>query len=91
MSEVSHYWELITYYFTNYASVQYINDKLGRTHKYPERALSWLILVLNEENVLFYCLHEIFNNKEFLSHYDEKTSYLFKNRSELLEIGKSIY
>jgi hypothetical protein len=46
---------------------------------------------MNEENVLFQCFLEVFNNKEFLSHYDEKKSYFFKNRPELLEIGKYIY
>ena len=78
---VSHYWELLTEYFGSYSSVQYINDQFGQTQRQQERALSWLILVLNEENVLFYCFHEIFNNREFLSHYDKTSSYLITNRT----------
>jgi len=54
-----HYWELLTEHFTSYSSVTYVNQQLQQT-KSHEKALSWLILVFNEENVLFYCFHEIF-------------------------------
>lgn len=90
-AEVSHYWELITYYFSTYSSVSYINDQLGRSHKYPERALSWLILVLNEENLLSICFSDIFANPDFLTHYSEQTSYFFNYQKDLLEIGHSVY
>ena len=89
--EMEHFWELISYYFSTYSSVQYINEKHGRNHGYRERSLSWLILILNEENVLFHCFIEIFSNQYFLAHYDDQTSYFHKNRPELLEIGKKVY
>jgi hypothetical protein len=43
------------------------------------KALSWIILVLNEDNVLYYCLCQIFDNDAFTEYYNEE-SYLFTHR-----------
>jgi len=39
----------------------------------------WISLVLNDQNVLFYCFHEIFHNTDFLTHYDQEESYFHMN------------
>ena len=44
------------------------------------KALSWLILALNQQDELYYCFQLIFTNGSFLMYYNEDTSYLFRNR-----------
>ena len=50
-----HYWELVHDYFSSYSSVAYIVENLEPSQRSPECALSWITLILNEENVLYYC------------------------------------
>jgi hypothetical protein len=58
----------------------------------PEnKALSWLILALNEDGLLYYCFNLVFTNGGFLAHYDEDCSYLQLHRDALLNISRSIY
>jgi hypothetical protein len=52
-----------------------------------EKALSWLVLVLNEDNLLYYCFQEIFQNQAFMSFYNKEHSYLHNDRKNLTEIS----
>jgi hypothetical protein len=84
---VTHYWQLVTKFFGHLDSVGFINETLAdKTDQ--NKALSWLILVMNEEDVLFDCFRSIFTNGSFLSHYSEETSYLYLHRSQLLHISQ---
>ena len=51
---MTHYWELISKYFSYYSSVSYINSELEGVEA-PNKALTWLILALNENGLLYYC------------------------------------
>ena len=51
---VTHYWDLISKYFSYYSSVSYINSQLEDVEP-PNKALTWLILALNENGLLYYC------------------------------------
>ena len=51
---VTHYWDLISKYFSYYSSVSYINSELEDVEA-PNKALTWLILALNENGLLYYC------------------------------------
>ena len=55
------------------------------------KALSWLILALNQQDELYYCFQLIFTNGSFLMYYSEEASYLFRNRDQLLGICRNIY
>jgi hypothetical protein len=92
---VNHYWDLITKYFSDeYQSIAYINDEYlsgDETVNCEERALTWIIIALNEDQLLYYCFHSIFKTGTFLANYDENESFLFRDRQELLEISRKIY
>ena len=95
--QITHYWDLITKYFqSEYQSVSYINEHYsessenGATSK-EEKALTWLILILNEDQLLYYCFHSIFKSGTFLSYYDSTNSFLFNDRAIILEISRKIY
>ena len=95
-SRMTHYWDLITKYFQKeYQSVAYVNDEYSQDQEEQasneEKALTWLIITLNEDQQLFYCFHSIFQSGTFLSYYKENESYLFKDRDKLLEISRKIY
>lgn len=53
--------------------------------------MSWLILALNEDGLLYYCFQLIFGNGTFLAHYNEDLSYVHLHREELLAISRNIY
>lgn len=93
--QMTHFWDLITKYFQKeYQSVAYVNEEysLGEEEiSKEEKALTWLIITLNEDQQLYYCFHSIFQSGTFLSYYDENKSYLFKDREKLLEISRKIY
>ena len=85
-----HYWQLLTRFFGDLSSVTFINETMADKPD-ATKALSWLILVMNEEHVLHECFQSIFNNGSFLAHYSEETSYLYLHRSQLLEMSEQIY
>lgn len=73
--QITHYWDLITKYFpSEYPSVSYVNHHLdehsGESDEVSEqetmqeekqrKALTWLIIALNEDQLLYYCFHSIF-------------------------------
>mmetsp|Transcript_13073 Transcript_13073/g.12926 ORF Transcript_13073/g.12926 Transcript_13073/m.12926 type:complete len:146 (-) Transcript_13073:1815-2252(-) len=72
--DIKHYWDLITLDFGSYSSVSYINTQFGDSDK-EEKCLCWLILVFNEQNLLYYCFNEIIQDQEFLSFYDEDSYF----------------
>ena len=86
----THYWDLISKYFSYYSSVSYINSQLEDVEP-GNKALTWLILVLNENGLLYYCFQLIFTNGSFLAHYHEDTSYMHLHRQQLLGISQNIY
>lgn len=51
---ITHYWDLISKYFSYYSSVSYINQHMEDVSS-QNKALSWLILALNEDGLLYYC------------------------------------
>ena len=87
---VTHYWDLISKYFSYYSSVSYINSQLEEVEP-QNKALTWLILALNENGLLYYCFQLIFTNGSFLSHYSEDQSYMHLHREQLLGISQNIY
>ena len=87
---VSHYWDLISKYFSYYSSVSYINSQLDEVEP-QNKALTWLILALNEPGLLYYCFQLIFTNGSFLAHYNEELSYMHLHREQLLGISQNIY
>lgn len=95
--QITHYWDLITKYFqSEYQSVSYINETFtedadGKAISKEEKALTWLILILNEDQLLYYCFHSIFKTGTFLSYYDSTNSFLFNDRAVILEISRKIY
>jgi hypothetical protein len=70
--QITHYWDLITKYLsTEYQSISYVNDHLENPEEPEEtetseraekerKALHWLIIMLNEDQLLYYCFHSIF-------------------------------
>ena len=76
---VTHYWDLISKYFSYYSSVSYINSQLEDVEP-QNKALTWLILALNENGLLYYCFQLIFTNGSFLSYYKEDVSYMHLHR-----------
>lgn len=76
----THYWQLITKFFGNLDSVCFIAETLADKPD-QSKALSWLILVMNEEDGLHECFKAIFSNGSFLSHYSEDASYLYLHRN----------
>lgn len=83
---ISHYWDLISKYFSYYSSVSYINSQLDEVEP-QNKALTWLILALNEPGLLYYCFQLIFTNGSFLAHYNEELSYMHLHREQLLGIS----
>jgi hypothetical protein len=86
----THYWQLINRYFGSQESVSFIEETMSDK---PEttRALCWLILALNERELLVTLFDDIFTNGSFLAHYDEEVSYLFLHREQLRRISKLVY
>ena len=76
---ITHYWDLISKYFSYYSSVSYINSQLDSVEP-ANKALTWLILALNENGLLYYCFQLIFTNGSFLAHYNEDVSYMHLHR-----------
>lgn len=87
---VNHYWDLISKYFSYYSSVSYINSQLESVEP-ANKALTWLILALNESGLLYYCFQLIFTNNSFLAYYNEEVSYMHLHRDQLLGISQNIY
>ena len=87
---IVHYWGLISRFFAYYSSVSYINSQMAGLSD-QNKALSWLILALNEDGLLYYCFQLIFGNGTFLAHYNEDVSYVHLHREELLAISRNIY
>ena len=83
---ITHYWDLISKYFSYYSSVSYINSQLGNVSP-ANKALTWLILALNDNGLLNYCFQLIITNGSFLAHYDEDVSYMHRNPDQLLAIS----
>ena len=94
----NHYWDLITKYFAKeYQSISYINDEYCKQKdgeeevSKEERSLTWLIITLNEDQLLYYLFHSTFRTGTFLSYYDESKSFLFQDRQKILEIARKVY
>jgi len=86
-ARTTHYWDLITKYFEKeYQSIEYINTEYAISQEEEitkqEKALTWLIIMLNEDQLLYYCFHSIFKTGAFLSYYDENQSFLFNENRQ---------
>lgn len=70
--QITHYWDLVTKYLSaEYQSISYVNLHLESAEEPAEteasqqaekerKALTWLIIMLNEDQLLYYCFHSIF-------------------------------
>jgi hypothetical protein len=70
--QITHYWDLITKYLsTEYQSISYVNQHIENPEEAAEtetsqqelkqrKALAWLMIMLNEDQLLYYCFHSIF-------------------------------
>mmetsp|Transcript_23041 Transcript_23041/g.16377 ORF Transcript_23041/g.16377 Transcript_23041/m.16377 type:complete len:105 (+) Transcript_23041:456-770(+) len=88
---VTHYWDLITKHFNQYNSVSYINDHIGEAASENNKAMNWIMLVLNEDNLLYYCMFSILKNGSFLGHYNEDSSYFHQHKDQMLKISRDVY
>ena len=75
----------------SYINEHYSENSENEATSKEEKALTWLILILNEDQLLYYCFHSIFKTGTFLSYYDSTNSFLFNDRAIILEISRRIY
>ena len=87
--KITHYWQLMTKYFATVESVAFINETMADKPD-ANKAISWIIVCLNEHSVLNDVFKQIFSNGSFLSYYNEESSYLFLHRAQLLIISQRI-
>lgn len=92
---VDHWWDLMTKYLRHeFQSVAFINQKLDSEQEgasKEEKSVTWLLLLVNEDQLLYYCFQSIFSLGPFIASYDENKSYLFRDRDKLLQLARKIY
>jgi hypothetical protein len=77
---VKHYWDLIVKYFQKeYSTVNYLETE-PVFEENDEKAVTWIILMLNEDHLLTMCISAMCNSGSMMSFYDENKSYFFKNK-----------
>jgi hypothetical protein len=78
-------------------SVQYVNFHYNEDLENKEKGLYWVIVALNDEcSDLRLAITSIFEDNSMLKLYDDKSSYFWKNRGELIDVcdvlkGKNLF
>jgi hypothetical protein len=47
--------------------------------------------MLGEDDMMKYCLQQVFRNGTFLSYYDEDKAFVFKDREKIMDSLEAIY
>ncbi len=61
-------------------SIRYINFYYDSAKQRAEKALGWLLMALNEKDLLKQVMIEVFSNPHVLQLYDPEQSYIWQNR-----------
>ena len=92
-SKASHYWETFTILFKEYASVRFINFYYPSVETPKQKALSWIMIAVFDQDLLEKTLLEIFSCPPLLENfYDHDKSYLCRRdeKKDLLEIARAL-
>jgi hypothetical protein len=81
---------IVKYFQQEYSTVNYLETEPVFEDQ-EEKAVTWIILMLNEDHLLTMCLQAIFNSGSMMSYYDENKSYFFSHRALIKQISYQLY